>query len=146
MTEHPNYTITFLPSNKEIEVFDGTTILTAAERAGVHVNSLCGGEGTCGKCRVIVTAGEVTSSPAAGLSEEEAAPGLVLSCRAEIHSDCTVEVPAESAMLQTDAGRRDASDRFRDAGESNLAGSGFAFQPLVRNIPLLLSPPHTGRP
>ncbi|MFH1038236.1 MAG: ASKHA domain-containing protein [PVC group bacterium] len=135
------HNVTFLPSGKKVEVADGTTVLAAAARAGVHINSVCGGEGTCGKCRVIVTVGEVTSSPSAGLSEEEAGQGYVLACQADIHSNCTVRVPPESAVLQTAEGRRETCDRFKDAGEADPAGAGFAFQPLVRNISLRLPPP-----
>ena len=39
--------VTFLPDQKEVEVEEGVTLFTAAEQAGVHLNSLCGGEGVC---------------------------------------------------------------------------------------------------
>ena len=44
-----NYKIIFLPDRKEVEVNEETSLLKAAEKAGVYLNSLCGGEGVCGK-------------------------------------------------------------------------------------------------
>ena len=41
--------VTFLPDEKEIEVNAGTTLIEAAERAGVYINSFCGGKGVCGR-------------------------------------------------------------------------------------------------
>ena len=56
MTTHK---IRFLPYDMEIEVEDGETLIRAALEAGVHVNASCGGEGVCGKCRVIIEEGTV---------------------------------------------------------------------------------------
>jgi uncharacterized 2Fe-2S/4Fe-4S cluster protein (DUF4445 family) len=42
------YRITFMPDEKSVEVESGTTIMEAAEKADIHINSLCGGEGVCG--------------------------------------------------------------------------------------------------
>lgn len=49
--------VVFLPDEKSIEVEVGTTILEAAKEAGITLESLCGGKGTCGKCRIIIEAG-----------------------------------------------------------------------------------------
>ena len=46
------FKVTFLPDHKEIEVKEGVTLLEAAELAGVYINSLCGGQGLCGECRL----------------------------------------------------------------------------------------------
>ena len=51
------YEVTFLPENKRVEVEAGTTLLEAADEAGVYINSLCGGEGICGECRLQVISG-----------------------------------------------------------------------------------------
>jgi uncharacterized 2Fe-2S/4Fe-4S cluster protein (DUF4445 family) len=53
------YRITFMPDEKSVEVEAGTTIMEAAEKADIHINSLCGGEGVCGRCRVKVTDGKI---------------------------------------------------------------------------------------
>ena len=51
--------IKFLPYNKEITVEDGENLIRAAMETGVHINASCGGEGVCGKCRVIIEDGDV---------------------------------------------------------------------------------------
>ena len=46
------YKIRFLPDQREAEVEEGVVLLEAAEEAGVYINSLCGGQGLCGECRL----------------------------------------------------------------------------------------------
>ncbi len=60
----PNAKVTFLPHNIVISVPPGTTLIQAALDAGVHINASCGGEGVCGKCRVVVDAA-ILNRPAA---------------------------------------------------------------------------------
>ena len=54
-------TIRFLPDDRSIFVPVGTTILEGARSAGVTIEAPCNGAGTCGKCRVLVTDGELAS-------------------------------------------------------------------------------------
>ena len=49
----------FFPEQKEIQIEKGITIMKAAEKAGVYINSLCGGNGVCGKCKVQITGGDI---------------------------------------------------------------------------------------
>ncbi len=44
----------FLPEEREVVAEVGTTILDAATAAGVHLETICSGRGTCGKCRVLI--------------------------------------------------------------------------------------------
>ena len=87
--------IIFLPDGKAAVVEAGTTLRAAAGEAGIHVSSVCGGDGTCGKCRVIVRQGEVQTEPTGFLSPEEVAQGYVLACRTQVFGDLLVEVPLE---------------------------------------------------
>lgn len=89
-------TITFLPDGKATVAEAGITLQRAAEQAGVYISSLCGGEGTCGKCRILVRQGEVRTPPSALLSQAEIEQGYVLACQARAYSDLLVEVPLES--------------------------------------------------
>ena len=52
-----SYTVVFLPSEIEIDVHEGVTIMEAARLAGVQLESICGGKGSCGKCRIRVIEG-----------------------------------------------------------------------------------------
>ena len=74
MTTH---TIQFLPHNREIKVNDGESLIRAAMEAGVHINASCGGEGVCGKCRVIVEEGGVEEGLSEKLSPEELLARLI---------------------------------------------------------------------
>ncbi|HEX3002035.1 MAG TPA: 2Fe-2S iron-sulfur cluster-binding protein, partial [Methanoregula sp.] len=51
-------TVTFLPSYRKVDVPRGTTILDAAQRAGLNMNVVCGGQGKCGKCVVYIQSGK----------------------------------------------------------------------------------------
>jgi uncharacterized 2Fe-2S/4Fe-4S cluster protein (DUF4445 family) len=50
--------VTFFPARVSVEVPHGTTLLEAAFRAGLYLNSQCGGQGVCGKCLVRLQNGE----------------------------------------------------------------------------------------
>ena len=93
MTRHK---ITFLPHGREIKVDDGANLIRAAMEAGVHVNASCGGEGVCGKCRVIIEQGEVDNGVSERLSPEDIANGYRLACLTKVRSDLVVRIPVES--------------------------------------------------
>lgn len=42
----------FQPIGKRVEIESGTTILEAAQQAGVGLSAICGGEGSCDACRI----------------------------------------------------------------------------------------------
>lgn len=53
--------ITVLPYNRILEISNGTNLLFALREAGLAPDAPCGGEGQCGKCRVIADGREVLS-------------------------------------------------------------------------------------
>ena len=79
--------VTFFPGSVTVEVDEGETVLDAAVAAGVHVDASCGGEGTCGKCRVLV------EGPHRGPASTD---GHVLACRTYPEGELSVFVPAGS--------------------------------------------------
>jgi uncharacterized 2Fe-2S/4Fe-4S cluster protein (DUF4445 family) len=90
--------INFLPYDVQIEVADGDTIIRAAMEAGVHVNASCGGEGVCGKCRVLIEEGMVEGGFSEKLDEEDRQKGYRLACQAVVKSDLVVRIPVESSV------------------------------------------------
>ncbi|MEJ2284406.1 MAG: 2Fe-2S iron-sulfur cluster binding domain-containing protein, partial [Desulfobacterales bacterium] len=106
----PTYKIKFLPHEKEIEIEAGDTLIRAAMEAGVHVNASCGGEGVCGKCRVLIEDGSVEGGISEKLSKEDQASGYRLACQAVVKSDLVVRIPVESdidgAVLKLQAAPR----------------------------------------
>jgi uncharacterized 2Fe-2S/4Fe-4S cluster protein (DUF4445 family) len=93
-----NYTIHFLPHEKKISISKGETLIRAAIEAGVHVNASCGGEGVCGKCRIIIESGMVDGGISERLSDEDLEKGYRLACQSIVKEDITVRVPVESTV------------------------------------------------
>jgi len=92
------YKVLFLPHNKEIFVKDGENLIRAAMKAGVHINASCGGEGVCGKCRVLIEDGNVEGGTSEKLSKEDYAAGYRQACLSSVKSNIVVRVPVESAI------------------------------------------------
>ena len=46
--------IRFLPYEVEVEALPDESILETAMRCGVYIDALCGGMGSCNKCKIIV--------------------------------------------------------------------------------------------
>jgi uncharacterized 2Fe-2S/4Fe-4S cluster protein (DUF4445 family) len=95
MTE---YKVKFLPHEREISVQDGESLIRAAMDAGVHINASCGGEGVCGKCRVVIENGEVEGGISEKLSQKDIENGYRLACLSKVRSDLVVRVPTESSI------------------------------------------------
>jgi len=92
------FKITFLPDKKVVECDSGNTLLSCAISAGMGINSSCGGDGVCGRCKVIVKKGSVHSQPTGRISQEERKKGYVLACLATVNSDAKIEIPPESRL------------------------------------------------
>jgi uncharacterized 2Fe-2S/4Fe-4S cluster protein (DUF4445 family) len=92
------HTVRFLPHNKEIRVADGDYLIRAALEAGVHINASCGGEGVCGKCRVVIEEGSVAEGISEKLSDEDIQKNYRLACQSIVKGDLVVRVPIESEI------------------------------------------------
>lgn len=94
--------VKFLPSGVCTEVEKGTTILMAARKAGVMIESPCDGIGTCGKCKVKIDKSQLAGISAGEgrhkLSQEEKDEGYVLACQTVVLGD--VEVTVSSTRQQ----------------------------------------------
>ncbi len=93
---------TFEPEGKAAFVLPGSLVLEAAARAGIIIDTPCGGRGTCGKCRVVVRDG--CSAPNATerriLKPKDLAAGLRLACQTRLLRDTTVTVPDASRFFE----------------------------------------------
>jgi uncharacterized 2Fe-2S/4Fe-4S cluster protein (DUF4445 family) len=90
--------VTFLPSNRTVEVESGISVIKAARLAGVHINASCGGSGVCGKCRIIIESGTLTGGKSEKLSDAEFEEGYRQACIATIDTNATLRVTAESEL------------------------------------------------
>lgn len=73
-----NRQITVLPNAITITVPDGANLLEVLRGEDLALNAVCGGHGTCGKCRVLVGG------------------KWVLACQTTVDTDMTVELPQQS--------------------------------------------------
>lgn len=136
-------TITFLPHERAITVSEGERLIRAALQAGVHINASCGGEGVCGKCRVLIEKGTVSDGISERLSKEDVEKGYRLACLVKVTEDVTVRIPVESSIDKSVMNlkatpRRTASIQHMDFESLKEEG---LFIPPVEKIFLTLSPP-----
>jgi len=100
-----------MPSGLRGQVPVGTTVLQAAQRLGVDLESICGGQGKCRKCQVLPQQGEfskhgissradhlspITETERHHQSKKRLKNGRRLGCNARILGDLVVDVPEES--------------------------------------------------
>ena len=93
-----NHSVLFLPHNKKVTVPYGHNLIRAAMEAGVHINASCGGEGVCGKCRVIIEDGTVEGGISSKLKKADQEKGYRQACLADVKSDLVIRVPIESEI------------------------------------------------
>ncbi|MGD0561503.1 MAG: ASKHA domain-containing protein [Roseiarcus sp.] len=111
MSEHR---IVFTPSGKRGSFADGASVLDAARRLGVDLDSVCGGRGICGRCQIDVAEGQFAKHAIAS-SRGHVTPwneveqryadkrgplseGRRLGCQARIRGDLVIDVPRESQV------------------------------------------------
>jgi uncharacterized 2Fe-2S/4Fe-4S cluster protein (DUF4445 family) len=75
----------------------GETLLAVARRANVPIDAPCGGNGTCGKCRIHIDQGAVAGDRPVYITESAWNDGDRLACKSELIDDVTVSIP-ESAL------------------------------------------------
>jgi len=94
-----NFIVELQPIGRRAEISAEHTLLSAAQSVGVELQAVCGGVGTCGQCKVRLTAGSLsapTSLEGEKLGSELLACGYRLACQAMPASDVTLEIPLES--------------------------------------------------
>jgi len=106
--------VTFLPSERVLHTNPGTTLIRAARQAGLHINASCGGNGVCGKCRVMILEGIVDGGISDKLSLEDIRKGYRQACTAIITGDTVVRI-LEAEGLTTGTLSTEVPERHRAA-------------------------------
>lgn len=75
--------------------------LDIAKRAGVVIDAPCGGNGTCGKCRIKLLSGDVAGGKSAHITDEDAAEGWRPACGTKPASDLELFLPAAAQAFQS---------------------------------------------
>ncbi|MEW5721411.1 MAG: 2Fe-2S iron-sulfur cluster-binding protein, partial [Chloroflexota bacterium] len=93
------FQIDFEPVGRRGECSEDQSLLDSARRLNVDLASICGGMGSCARCKVQVVAGQVselTADEKNTLTERELAQGYRLACKTFPRSDVRLYVPPES--------------------------------------------------
>jgi len=105
-------TVIFQPSGRRGQVQPGITLAKAAQEIGEGLEMLCGGKGTCGKCKVFIESGNfpkygitsdtshvskfIEKTEGKFISFDERERGGRLACMAKVEKDVLVFVPETS--------------------------------------------------
>ena len=113
--KNQKHNIVFQPSGVRGKIADNTTVLDAARQLGAGLESVCGGKGTCGKCKIRIEEGYfakygIHSAATAVTTREEVNAKFIskqqmkqnyrLACQTRVHGDVVVFVPEESRKGQ----------------------------------------------
>jgi len=132
--------VTVLPEKTAVDVPSGTSLLRAAVLAGAEVRANCGGEGTCGRCRVKLESGQVRGGTDRSLKVKLRDEGYILSCRARVKDEPVSIFVPETSRVQT---HRIVSAHA--SGEEELVAKallqGYRQQPICRKVRVKLDPP-----
>lgn len=108
--------IIFQPENVVYMNKEKETVMESAQAAGVFVENICGGNGTCGKCKVKAVIGDfnpLMEEEKNCLTEEEIKEGYRLACKLVpkmAFKTCEIEVPEE--VLESDETLLEKKDSF----------------------------------
>jgi len=140
MPQSKKCTVRFEPSGLKIQVPAGTGLLDAAHKVGIYLSSICGGDGYCGKCKVIVDEGQFKSRSTTLLTPDEIDENMVLACQTKILSDMTVTIPKYHSLEVGQILSESDASRFRElAGQAGIPA--FKLDPLVQKFYLEMTPP-----
>ncbi len=136
-------TVIFQPSGLRGKIPKGKTVLEAAREFGENIESLCGGKGTCGKCKILIPESGYTKygidsrrknlsgwqkTEANFIDKKQRTDGFRLACCAVIKGDVLAFVPEESR-----AAKQIVSKRLHPAP--------VPYDPIVEKYELIMDPP-----
>ena len=129
-------TVVFRPEGQSVKVPEGTLLSDAIAQAGLPINLPCGGQGRCGRCKVVVEKGTVKSRSTSRLSPTELEQGYALACQTTVESDLQVFVPPQEAIVHALPSEKTTSE----IPELPLQCY-WASRPAVRKFFLTIEPP-----
>jgi uncharacterized 2Fe-2S/4Fe-4S cluster protein (DUF4445 family) len=127
----PVYTIKFLPDDRVTTAHEGDNLLEVAMRSDVYINASCGGNGTCGKCRVKIIQGETGAPMHPKVSRKDHDSGVRLACMTTIHGAAVVEIPPESQVDRSALRRKTGTSRVLSSFSGTDLIKGWEVDPAV---------------
>ena len=110
------HTLIFTPAGLQTSAEDGETVYDVGLRAGVDIQSICGGKGLCKRCQIEVDTGKhakfkvnvsedsyskLSPTEKKAIYDGELPEGRRLSCRTKVRGDLVVNIPADSRERET---------------------------------------------
>lgn len=89
------FNLKVLPDNYNIKFEVGSKLIDVINENNISMESACGGNGKCGKCKVIVLEGKIsniTENEKKILSKKEINEKIALACERNILGDTTIEI------------------------------------------------------
>lgn len=131
------YTVTFQPSGVVAQARPGEILSDVAIAAGVPVSLPCGGQGRCGRCKVVISRGDVERKPTGRLSSTELEQGYALACQTRVMGDLEVFVPPIEEIIV----HRLPTERGAERVYELPASRDWAANPTMRKVHLRIEPP-----
>jgi uncharacterized 2Fe-2S/4Fe-4S cluster protein (DUF4445 family) len=135
------FKVHFLPNDVTVELEPGRTLFEAAHKAKIYINSVCGGEGTCGKCKVILKKGQIDAKPTALLRRDEIEKDYIIACQTNVQGDVQIFIPEETRLERS---KILVGEEGLDLGlltHTEADSSRFLVDPLVKKVFLELQAP-----
>jgi ferredoxin-NADP reductase len=85
-----SFELEFMRTKRTIECAPGSTILKAAQKAKIPIQTSCG-KGICGTCRIKLVSGTVDMAHGGGIKQREIDQGWILACCSRPTSDLRIE-------------------------------------------------------
>ncbi|MFQ5891626.1 MAG: ASKHA domain-containing protein [Candidatus Methanofastidiosia archaeon] len=92
--------VTLLPFGIELKASKGENLLELINSSKISIESICGGKGTCGKCKIVLEMVKPESSELKRLTSKELSQGIRLACQHEILENIKIEILEESLLLK----------------------------------------------
>ncbi len=133
--------ITFKPSGTIVDIEPGSPLLDAAKKAGIPVETPCGGHGVCGKCLVRIESGDCTYY-GVGIPEELLKEGYVLICRTKVlEGPLTVQILSN---VQKEQGKFSEASEDLLKLDHKLLPQPDDIEPLNKQAVVTVQPPEMG--
>lgn len=111
-----SHKIIFIPSGVQTTAVPGDSVYDVALRAGVDIQSICGGNGICKRCQCSLQTGnhskfglsvtdealfKLRPAEKKAIHDGDMADGFRLACRAKITGDAVIDIPPHARQMQS---------------------------------------------
>jgi len=125
--EEKGFIVVLQPIGRRVAVREDATMLQATQAGGVELQAVCGGNGTCGHCRVRLVTGQLSATTAEEcdqLDDKAVREGWRLACQASALSDVVISIPSGSLTCEQRVQLESEETRIEVEPETMVADHG----------------------